>query len=180
METRAQDNSNNWGKECTGKGQSYAEAAQAIILSGMKNASTSIYSTPYIGPDDPARWDDGSGWGCGETWRYITDPDPDIPNWRNFTLNGGAARNRGQSDKYWEWYSSWGNFPTGGQHFTGLYHDSAAGGWTGWGSVHDFEPNHWGTYDFSPVPCGDSAQNAPGRRVHVEHLPFRQIRQVRP
>ena len=157
LEQRAQDNSNNWGTECTGKGQSYCEAAQAIILSGMKN-----YNGSYVGPDDPARWTDGSGWGCGETWRYITDPDPDLPNWRNFTLNGGAARNRGQSDKYWEWYSSWGNFPTGGQHFTGLYHDSTAGGWCGWGSVHDFETNHWGTYDFSPVPCGDSAQGAPG------------------
>jgi len=156
LETRAQDNSNNWGKECIGKGQTYCEAAQSIILSGMKN-----YNGSYVGPDDPSRWVDGD-WGCGTTWRYITDPDWEIPNWRSFTLQGGAARNRGQSDKYWEWYSSWGNFPTGGQHFTGLYHDSAAGGWAGFGSVHDFESHHWGTFDYAPGICEDSAQGANG------------------
>ena len=50
-----------------------------------------------------------------------------------------------------EWHDAWGVDPQPGhQHFSGLYHDSASGYWSGWDIVHDFAPGHWTTFDFSP------------------------------
>ncbi|NIM49725.1 MAG: hypothetical protein GTO22_10860, partial [Gemmatimonadales bacterium] len=154
IEQKALDIPENDVTECIGKGQSVKESAQSTILSGAKNHDGS-----YIGPDDPSRWVDGD-WGCGTTWRWITNPDPEIPNWRSFTINGAPGRNRGESVQHWEWYRQWGQEPGPGDTYSGLYHDSVGGGWAGWGAVHNFEPNHWGTYDYNPAICMDRDQPA--------------------
>jgi len=146
LEAAAEDTPANALPYCPAKGQSIAESAQQAILSGNKNPDGT-----YIGPDDRTRWSDGR-WNCDgsiTTYRYITNPDVEIPNFRNFTLSGLPGRNRGQSVEYWEWYQQWGEAPGPTDHYTGLYHDSVGGGWAGWGAVHNLAAEHWGTYDYN-------------------------------
>ena len=128
----------------------------------------------YIGPDDSSTWADN-----GSVWRWIMDPDPEQTSWRT-DLTPGTTRNG--NAMFHEWYDNWGNQPTGGQHFSGLYHDSAVGYWTGWGIVHDFNPNHWSTFDYSPGIYWGSYGNglvcmwAPMNNVKFEKAAHTQMR----
>ena len=110
----------------------------ALILSGVQNPDGT-----YVGPDNPAWWWDWNG----DLYRRITNPSPNVPNWRNFS--GGL--NRAQAVEDVEWYTEMGKAPeTSSDVYTGLYFDSTAGWWSGWGTVHNFNPNHWSSYAFSP------------------------------
>jgi len=144
LEQAAQDIPENDGAYCPAKGQSIKASAQQAILSGCKNPDET-----YIGPDEADYWTDGT-WECGgeqyTTVRYITNPDVEIPNFRDFN----PGRNRAESVEYWEWYRWWGTPPGPDDHYSGLYHDSVGGWWAGWGVVHNFADEHWAHYDYSP------------------------------
>ena len=75
------------------------------------------------------------------------DPDPDQMTPRS-DLTPGLTRS--SLAMLHEWYDEWATDPAPGQVFGGLYHDSSSGYWTGWEIAHDFAPNHWTTFDFSP------------------------------
>jgi PKD repeat protein len=155
LEAAAEDIPANDAYYCPAKGQSIKESAQQAILSGCKNPDGT-----YIGPDEQSYWTDGF-WECDgwiETVRYITNPDVEIANFRSFN----PGRNRGQSVAYWEWYRWWGMAPGPEDEYTGLYHDSTGGFWAGWGVVHNFAPEHWATYDYSPGIYFGSQWGGPG------------------
>jgi len=119
------------------KGETAKTWAQALLLSGLQHPDGQ-----YIGVDDPGLWNDN-----GRLYRWLCNPDPEIPNWRNFSI--GVNRNNTVEDE--EWYTQWGAGPDSSSDvYTGLYFDSTTGWWSGWGTVHNFNPNHWATYDFNP------------------------------
>ncbi len=177
MEGEAIDTPANWvindpPCHCPGnRGMANAVCAQASLNSVMQNPDGS-----YIGPDDPSTWSDGNG----SSWRWIMDPDPDQTNWRT-DLTPGTTRN--SNAMFHEWYDNWGNAPsTPGNIFTGLYHDSAVGYWTGWVVAHDFASNHWSTYDYNPGIYWGSFGNglvcmwAPMSNVKFEKAAHEQMR----
>ena len=143
IEYYAQDIPENDPYYCPAKGQSIKESAQQAILSTAYDPSGN-----YVGPGDN-NFDDGI-WECDginyHTYRWITNPDVEIPNDRGFN----PGRNRGQSVQYWEWYRQWGQEPGPDDHYSGLYHDSATGWWAGFGYVHNFRASHWPYYDYNP------------------------------
>jgi len=127
-----------------GKGQSTKEYAQSAILSTSRHPDQG-----YIGPDESI-WDDPD-WGEGVSHRWITNPDVEVPNARNFTINGQPGRNRGQSVEYWGWYREWGADPGPGDLYSGLYHDSVGNWWSGWTIVKNYADDHWDYYDYNLI-----------------------------
>ena len=173
MEPRALDVSGNWGctNYCPDSNRGYKDIipAQAVLNSAFENPDGS-----YLPQTDPATWDNESG-----HWRWVMDPDPDQTGWRT-DFTPGETRN--SLAMFHEWYDKWGQDPTPGEVFAGLYYDSAVGYWTGWAIAHDFNPNHWGTYTYSPGIYWGSYGNglvcmwAPMDNVKLEHAAHAQMR----
>ncbi len=116
------------------------DVGQLLLLSSAMNPDGS-----YWGVGDPAFNDSG-------LIRIVTNPDPELPNFLNFT----PGRNRSQIDEDLECRRMDTASPPdppnppGGDVCTGACLDSAAGYWSGWGVTHNFNPNHWANYSFSP------------------------------
>ena len=131
----------NWSTDnchCPGnRGMTNAECTQAMFNSVVMNPDGS-----FVGPDSPDLWTDYNN---GESWRWMMNPDPEVSNWEQFTP--GTTRSGNQ--EFRELYDNWGKAP-GSNIYTGLYYDSVGGYWAGWGAVHNFNPNHWQYYDYSP------------------------------
>jgi len=145
LEQKALDIPDNWGLAPYGKGIPTAEAAQTAILCTARHPDQT-----YIGPDE-SMWDDPD-WGEGVSSRYITNPDPEIPNWRSFTFKGQPSRNRAQSVAYWLWYRDWGQDPQGpGDVNDGLYLDSLGNWWSGWTIVKNYTTQHYAYYDYNLI-----------------------------
>ncbi len=132
---------------CPGnRGMTNVECAQATFNSMAQNPDGT-----YVGPDNPNLWTDYSS-----SWRWICNPDPEIGNWEQFTPGTTRAGNAEFREAYYEW----GTAPGTGNKFDSLYLDSVGGYWAGWDVVHNFNPNHWTTYDFSPgIYWGSIASN---------------------
>jgi len=123
---------------CPGnRGLTNGETAQADF-----NSVAWLPDGTLHGPDRPDLWTDYNG----SSWRWIMNPDPEIPNWQGFT----PGTTRSGNDEFREWYWAWGTAPGPTDKYTGLYHDSAGGYWGGWDVVHNFNPNHWPYFDYSP------------------------------
>ncbi len=167
IEGYAQDIPANDPVYCPGKGQSIKESAQQAILSTAYDPSGN-----YIGPGD-RDLDDGR-WTCDgsvHTYRWITNPDLEIPNDRGFN----PGRNRGQSVQYWEWYRQWGQAPGPSDHYTGLYHDSMTGWWAGNGYVHNWRASHWPYYDYNPAVYMGTKYDAGGRGTVCMWPPYSNV-----
>ena len=137
VDTAANWNPGKTGCHCPGnRGYTNIECAQAAFNSADMNPDGTL-----IGPDESDLWTD-----YGSTWRWIMNPDPEIPNWHQYT----PGTTRGGNAEFREWYDSWGAAPGPTNHFSGLYHDSVGGYWGGWDMVHDFNPNHWADFAYSP------------------------------
>jgi len=82
-----------------------------------------------------------------DAYRWLTNPDPEIPNTPLYT----PGRNREQICEAREWYDQSATNPSGpNDKFTGLYQDCAGGFYGGWGMSHNFNPAHWPYYDYNP------------------------------
>ncbi len=135
------DISSNWRCQCphSNRGYDAIECAQADFNSNMTNPDGTL-----IGPDNGALWTDQSS---NNSYRWIMNPDPEIPNWQLFTPGTTRAGNA----EFREWYYQWGTAPSSPSNICrGLYYDSTGGWWAGWEVVHNFNPQHWPFYDFSP------------------------------
>jgi len=123
---------------CPGnRGMPNAVCAQAEFNSMGQNPDGT-----WIGPDNPTLWADG-----GSSWRWNDNPDPEIGNWEQFTPGTTRAGNAEFQESYYNW-----DIPPSApeNHYEGVYWDSIGGWWAGWDVVHNFNPNHWPTYDYSP------------------------------
>ena len=165
MEQKALDIPENWGLAPYHKGIPTAEAAQTALMCTSTHPDQS-----YIGPDE-SLWEDPD-WGEGVSWRWITNPDMEIPNWRNFTFQGEPSRTRGESVDYWLWHRAWGQDPQlPGDVNDGLYHDSVGNWWSGWTIVKNYCDEHWAYYDHSLII--DHARGLPAMCAaysNVEHM----------
>ena len=132
----------NWRCQCphSNRGLDAIECAQADFNSNAMNPDGTL-----IGPDNANLWTDYSS---NDTYRWIMNPDPEIGNWELFT----PGTTRSGNAEFREWYYHWGNTaPSSPSNiYKGLYYDSTGGYWAGWGIVHNFNPQQWPLYDYSP------------------------------
>ena len=84
----------------------------------------------------------------------MTNPDPELPNFRGYTPGYTRAGNA----EFREAYYSWGQ-PPGSNHYTGYYYDSLGGNYVGWNIAHDFNAEHWPYYDYNPGIYWSGASN---------------------
>ena len=135
LQTWAQDNSTNANTQtAVSKGEPREVTAQAALLSGVIGRDGL-----YAGWSDPADFTDPPCCGASQLWRYVLNPDVNIPNWLGFTsvaVGLPHPDNREQAVEEYEDFRQWGVQPTSSsQVYDGVYLDSTnttGSGWAGW------------------------------------------------